>query len=55
MFVGWFMGRKAVLAELSNQGSLKARFWIVFLFLVRFIAPVAIGIVFLNGLGIINF
>ena len=50
-----FMGKKAVRAELSNQGSLKARFLVVFMFLVRFIAPIAIAIVFMNGIGIINF
>ncbi len=55
LFVGWFMGKKAVKAEISNEGSLKARFRIVFVFLVRFIAPIAIAIVFLNGLGIIRF
>jgi NSS family neurotransmitter:Na+ symporter len=55
LFVGWFMGRKAVRAELSNESSLKARFWLLFLFLVRFIAPIAIAIVFMNGVGIINF
>jgi NSS family neurotransmitter:Na+ symporter len=55
LFVGWFMGRKAVKAELSNQGTLKARFLVVFMFLVRFIAPIAIAVVFMNGIGIINF
>ncbi len=55
IFVGWFMGSKIVKAELSNEGSLKARFWLVFLFLVKFIAPVAIAIVFLNSIGFINF
>ncbi len=55
IFVGWFMGGKVVKDELSNEGSLKARFWLVFLFLVRFVAPIAIAVVFLNGIGIINF
>jgi len=55
IFVGWFMGSKVVKSELSNEGSLKARFWLVFLFLVRFVAPIAIAVVFLNGMGIINF
>jgi len=55
LFVGWFMGKAAVKAELSNEASLKARFLLVFMFLVRFIAPIAIAIVFLNGIGIINF
>jgi NSS family neurotransmitter:Na+ symporter len=55
VFTGWFMGRKRVLAELSNEGSLRARFWQVFLFLVRYVAPIAIAVVFLNGIGIIRF
>jgi len=55
LFVGWFMGKKAVMVELSNEESLKAKFRYVFIFLVRFIAPIAIAIVFLKGIGIINF
>ena len=55
IFVGWFMGRKAVRAEISNEGSLKARLWPVFIFLVRFVAPIAIAVVFMNGIGLIRF
>ena len=55
LFIGWFMGKKAVEAELSNEGSLKGRFIIVFKFLVRFVAPIAIAIVLLNQVGIIQF
>ena len=54
VFIGWFMGKKAVEDELSNEGSLKARFTIVFKFLVKFIAPIAIAIVLLNQVGIIR-
>jgi NSS family neurotransmitter:Na+ symporter len=54
LFVGWFMGRKNVRDELTNSGTLKGRLFHVFLVLVRFIAPIAIAVVFLNGLGIIN-
>ena len=55
LFIGWFMNKTAVDAELTNEGSLKARFMIVFKFLVKFIAPIAIAIVFLNIVGIIRF
>ena len=55
LFIGWFMGKKAVDAELTNEGSLKVRFLLVFKFLVKFIAPVAIAIVLLNQVGIIRF
>lgn len=52
LFVGWFFTTKELQLELSNNGSLKARFFPVFLFIVKFIAPLAIILVFLNGLGL---
>jgi len=55
LFIGWFMGRKKVRDEISNQGSIRARLLGIFLFLVRFIAPLAIALVFLNGMGILKF
>jgi NSS family neurotransmitter:Na+ symporter len=54
-FVAWFMGRNNVRAELSNEGTLRVRFFSVFLFIVRFLAPVAIALVFMNGVGLISF
>ncbi|MBW6460342.1 MAG: sodium-dependent transporter [Bacteroidales bacterium] len=54
IFVGWFLGRKNVRDEISNGGTMKVRLFNIFLFLVRFIAPLAIAMVFLNGLGILK-
>jgi NSS family neurotransmitter:Na+ symporter len=54
LFTGWFMMKKRLREELTNQGELKAAFLPVFLWIVRLIAPVAIAFVFLNGIGIIN-
>ncbi len=51
IFVGWFMGTQKVQMELSNGGSLKAGYLPVFVFLVRYVAPLAIALVFMNGLG----
>ena len=51
IFVGWFMGTKKVQLELNNGGSLKAGYLPVFVFLVRYVAPLAITLVFMNGLG----
>lgn len=51
LFVGWFMGTKNVNHELSNGGDLTAGYVPVFIFLVRFVAPLAIALVFLNGFG----
>ena len=55
IFVGWFMGKNLVKDEISNQGSLRAKFLGIFLFIVRYIAPIAIILVFLNGVGALNF
>ncbi len=52
LFVGWFLGKSNVSDELTNSHSLKVLFFPVFIFLVRFVAPIAIAFVFLNGLGI---
>lgn len=54
LFAGWVWGEKKVRAELSNDGSLANRAIItVFLFLVKFVAPVIIVIILLHGLKII--
>ena len=52
VFLGWFFNTKQTKDELSNQGTLKVRLFPVFLFIIRFIAPLAILLVFLQGLGI---
>lgn len=55
IFTGWFMGKKNVKDELTNGGVMKGRLFFLFLFIIRYIAPVVIIIVFLKSLGIINF
>ncbi|PKP53304.1 MAG: sodium-dependent transporter [Bacteroidetes bacterium HGW-Bacteroidetes-1] len=54
LFVGWKLSKEQVIDEISNNNLLKVRFKYVFLFIVRFIAPIAISLVFLNGLGLFN-
>lgn len=55
IFVGWFMGKSHVRDELSNGGKLKARLFSLYLFIVRFLAPIAIAMVFLNQVHILKF
>ncbi len=52
LFVGWKMKKEDVFDEITNQNTLKGRFKIIYLLIIRFAAPVAIALVFLNGLGI---
>ena len=54
-FLGWFFPGPSVRDELSNEGTLKVRYYSLFRFIIRFIAPVAIALVFLNGLGLLKF
>ncbi len=55
LFVGWFYGVGNSRKELSNDGKLKARYYPFYIFLVKFVAPIAIAMVFLNGLGLLPF
>lgn len=55
IFIGWFFSPKLTKKELTNDGELKARYIPVFMFIVKFVAPVAIAAVFLYSLGILKF
>jgi len=50
LFVGWSLSKKITREELTNSGSIKGKFIPLYLFLVKFIAPVAIAIVFIYGI-----
>lgn len=52
IFTGWYLDRRIVWNELSNEGSLKVPFFRVYIFIMKYLAPVAISLVFLNELGI---
>lgn len=54
IFLGWFFPGKDVRDELSNGGKLKARYYSLYIFIIRFVAPIAITIVFLNGIGLLR-
>lgn len=55
IFVGWFYGRKKVKEELAKGMTPSKILLSVFLFLVKFIAPLAIAIVLLNKTGLLQF
>lgn len=55
LFVGWYLGRKKIEEELAKGAGVVSWLLSVFIFLVKFIAPGAIAIVFLHGLGVFNF
>jgi neurotransmitter:Na+ symporter, NSS family len=54
LFVGWYIGADKSRQEISNRGTLRVGYFPVFMFLVRFIAPFAITLVFIYGLGLLR-
>ncbi|MDR3252516.1 MAG: sodium-dependent transporter [Tannerella sp.] len=54
IFTGWRVDRKILRAELTNHGTVAFYFFTFYSFLLRYIAPVAIGLIFLNEIGIFN-
>ena len=50
LFVGWYLDRKLVEQQLTNDGSIPLRTMRPLLFLVRWIAPIGILVIFLNEL-----
>ncbi|GEM_PF-10133 len=55
LFLGWYVSKSRVKTEMSSQGLFKARLLPLFSVIIKFIAPIAIALVFLNGIGVINF
>ena len=49
IFVGWKLGKAKFFEEISNDGTIKASLKKVFLFIIRFVAPLAIAIIFISG------
>ena len=54
IFVGWFFGRDKAKSEITNEGKHKAGYMPLYMFIIKFIAPLAIAFIFLQGVGLIN-
>ncbi len=54
IFVGWVMHRTETKAEITNEHQMIGRLYGLFLFLIRYIVPVAIAAVFLYSIGLIK-
>ncbi len=53
LFTGWFLDKKIVREELTNQGALRLRIYGLIIFLLKFVAPIGIAFVFINELHLI--
>ncbi len=52
LFVGWYVPRHITQREFTNGGKIRNSFFKVFLFVVRFICPIAIAAIFLHQFGV---
>lgn len=50
IFTGWYLDRNLVRDEITNGGKLKMPFFKFYIFLLKFVAPVGIGLIFINEL-----
>lgn len=55
IFAGWVLDRQLYREEVTNSGEIKAPYFKLLIFALRYISPLAIGIVFLDQLGVFNF
>lgn len=54
IFVGMRIEKKILKEELTNRGTIPFYFFNIYAFVIKYIAPVAIGLIFLNELGIFH-
>ena len=53
IFTGWYLDKKIVWDEITNQGSLKPIIYKTLIFLLKYFAPIAILLIFTNELGLL--
>lgn len=51
LFVGWYLKRSVSYEELTNYGLQKASYFPIYMFVLRYFAPIAIVLIFVNELG----
>ena len=52
IFVGWVLDKTIVKGEATNYGTLKPTYYPLYIFILKFICPVGIMLIFLNELGL---
>ena len=52
IFVGWRLDRQVLKEQITNNGALKFRIYTLFIFLLRYVCPVTLLMIFLDSLGV---
>lgn len=50
IFVGWKLGKQKFFDEVTNENTIKSKLKKIIFFIIKYLAPVAIAIVFISGL-----
>lgn len=53
LFLGWYVPRHIIKDEFTNGGTLRGRFFGIYLFTVRYVCPLCILLIFLHQFGVI--
>lgn len=54
LFTGWYLDKKIVWSEITNDGTLKVPTYRLIIFILKYIAPIAIAFIFINELGLLK-
>ena len=49
LFVGWKMEKSEIREELTNQGTVNNKVFGLFYFLIRYVAPIVVMIIFISN------
>lgn len=54
IFTGWYLDKKLVWSEITNNGTLKVPTYKLIIFILKYVAPIAISVIFINELGLLR-
>lgn len=55
VFLGWVVDEKVLRAEMTNNGTIRCPLYPIYRFIIRYLAPLCIMLVFANELGMFSF
>lgn len=55
VFLGWVVDERVLRAELTNQGTIRSPLYPTYRFIIRYVAPLCIFLIFANELGLFQF
>ncbi len=54
IFTGWYLDKRLVRDEITNHGTIRVPYLRFVIFILRYFAPIAIGVILLNQLGLFS-